>query len=138
MSLQTISPERSWSVEAFCEFWRQPDPARAPAVRGIITDDIVGYWPRPIGVARGALAYHKVIESVLTAQPPMKLKIAEHASTGEFTFIRWIGIVTEGGETIEFDGCDRVRVRGGLVCENYVFCDHPYFEVVAKRLREMQ
>jgi hypothetical protein len=62
-----ISPARSWSVEAFAAFWADPTLSRAQGVRAVITDDIVGYWPRPIGVVRGAAAYYKVIESVLTA-----------------------------------------------------------------------
>jgi hypothetical protein len=94
----------------------------------------VGHWPRPIGIVRGAAAYHRVIEAVLTTRPRLTLQIGEHATTGDFTFIRWIGSV---GETIQFDGCDRVRTRGGQVCENYVFCDHPYFEKVAERLRQI-
>jgi SnoaL-like domain len=136
-SAANIRPARPWSVEAFAAFWADPDPAKVPAIRAVITDDIVGYWPRPIGVVRGAAAYYKVIESVLTAGPRFTLALGEHASTGDFTFIRWIATVTEAGETVQFDGCDRVRTRGGLVCENYVFCDHPFFEKVAGRLRQI-
>lgn len=134
-SAATISPARRWSPEAFEAFWANPDPANLPGVRSVITDDIVGHWPRPIGVVRGAAAYYKVIESVVTAGPRFTLRIGEHATTGAFTFIRWIATVTENGAIEEFYGCDRVRTRGGLVCENYVFCDHPFFEKVAERRR---
>jgi limonene-1,2-epoxide hydrolase len=125
---------RSWSVDAFIAFWADPDPARLPAVRAILTDDIIGYWPRPIGIVRGASAYFNVIEAVVTGSPRFALAVAEHATSGEFTFIRWIATVADGAGVVQFDGCDRVRTRDGLVCENYVFCDHPYFEKVADRL----
>src|SRR5438477_48798 len=35
---------RHWSVDAFLAFWRKPDVSR---VMGSLTEDIVGYWPRP-------------------------------------------------------------------------------------------
>ena len=133
----SMSPPRSWSVATFGSSWADPDLARAPGVRAVITDDIVGYWPRPIGVVRGAAAYYKVIESVLTAGPRFSLAIGEHAWTGEFTFIRWIATVADKDDTVQFNGCDRVRTRMGLVCENYVFCDHPFFETVARRLSQI-
>jgi len=34
----------------------------------------------------------------------------------------------------EFTGCDRVKTRDGHVCENYVFCDDPFFARVAAEL----
>jgi len=34
----------------------------------------------------------------------------------------------------EFTGCDRVQTRDGHVCENYVFCDDPFFVRVAAEL----
>jgi hypothetical protein len=37
------------------------------------------------------------------------------------TFPLWVGCA-----------CDRVGLRGGQ-CENYVFCDPPFFELVAAR-----
>lgn len=83
--------QRAWSVAAFSRFWANPDPARLPAVRSVVTEDIVGYWPRPIGIVRGRDAYLNVIEAVVTAQPQMRLRLGEHAATGDFSFIRWIG-----------------------------------------------
>jgi len=127
----SIAPSRSWSVESFRAFWANPDPKLVAGVRGILTDDIVGYWPRPIGIVRGPAAYTAVIDAVVNSGVRFSLRIGEHASTGDFTFIRWIATTNDG----EFSGCDRLRTRDGKVCENYVFCDHPFFERVAERLR---
>ena len=85
------SPARSWSMEAFGSFWGDPDLAQAPGVRAIITHDIVGHWPRPIGMVRGDAAYYKVIESVLTAEPASLLRSASthrRASSPSFAGLR--------------------------------------------------
>jgi len=125
---------RPWSVESFRTFWANPDPGLLPGVRTILTDDIVGYWPRPIGIVRGAKAYAAVIDAVVhtALEVGFTLRIGEHAATGDCTFIRWIAKVQD---VPEFSGCDRIRVRDGKACENYIFADHPFFELVAKRLR---
>jgi len=130
-------PALTWSVDAFKAFWAKPDPAALTRVPKVLTEDIVGYWPRPIGTVRGAAAYYKTIESVVTAVPDFSLEVGEHASTGDCTFIRWIATATIDGKTEHFSGCDRVRTRGGRVCENYIFCDHPFFDKVAERLRQI-
>ena len=137
MSLSTRPiPVRSWSVEAFGSFWGNPDPVRLQGVKEVITADIVGYWPRSIGVVRGAKNYFEVIDSIVNVRPRFSLKVIESAMTDDLIFIRWIGCIVEGGTTTEFNGCDRVRMRAGLVCENYVFCDHPFFESVAEHMAQ--
>lgn len=132
-----IQTQRGWSVETFRAFWANPDLARLQAVDGIMTDDIVGYWPRPVGTVRGPKAYRKVLEAVVTAGLKFALSVPEFATTGDFTFVRWVAKVEDTSGPIEFNGCDRVRVRNGMVCENYIFCDHPFFERVAARLKEL-
>jgi hypothetical protein len=138
-SAAEISPAhaRTWTVDGFKAFWGKGDPARLPAVRDVLTDDIVGYWPRPIGTTHGLQAYYKVIETIITGTPGFSLTVGEHASGGEFTFIRWIATIADAGRTERFTGCDRVRTRNGLVCENYIFCDHPFFERVAAQLEQI-
>ncbi|MEX0840064.1 MAG: nuclear transport factor 2 family protein [Parvibaculum sp.] len=135
MSLATAAqPRRRWSPEGFMAFWAKPDPLLLPGIFDVITNDIVGYWPRPIGTVRDPEPYMKVIAALLEECPDFSLKVPEHASTGDFHFIRWVATGTGPEGRFEFTGCDRVRTRDGLVCENYVFCDHPFFVRVAARL----
>ena len=135
MSLATAAqPRRAWSPEGFKAFWAKPDPSLLLGIFEVITDDIVGYWPRPIGTVREPKPYMKVIAAILDECPDFSLAVPEHASTGDFHFIRWVATGTGPDGRFEFTGCDRVCTRDGLVCENYVFCDHPFFERVAARL----
>src|SRR5436190_13647607 len=118
----TVLPARQWTIDAFKTFWAKPDASQLPAILSIVTDDIVGYWPRPIGEIRSPRPYLKVIADILTMCPDFSLVVPEHATTGDFTFVRWIATGTGPLGRFEFTGCDRVRTRAGLVCENYIFC----------------
>ncbi len=126
-----IESGRRWSVEAFAAFWRKPDASR---VSGVLTDDIVGHWPRPIGLVRGPGPYVDVIAAIVKTCPDFGVRIAEHAVSGDFAFLRWIATGTGPDGPFEFTGCDRVRTRDGHVCENYIFCDDPFFARVADML----
>ncbi|HZZ34890.1 MAG TPA: nuclear transport factor 2 family protein, partial [Caulobacteraceae bacterium] len=99
----------------------------------ILTDDIVGYWPAPIGVVRGPRPYLQVIADILLTCPDFAVRVAEYAADGDFHFVRWIATGSGPDGAFEFNGCDRLRTREGMVCENYVFCDHPFFARVAAR-----
>ncbi len=127
-------PVRHWSVDSFKAFWASPKLSHVPNILGVVTKDIVGYWPRPIGTIRDPRRYVDVINGILTICPDFSLRIGEHASTGDFHFIRWIATGTGPEGRFEFTGCDRVQTRDGQVCENYVFCDHPFFGRVAEWL----
>lgn len=122
---------RRWSIDSFKAFWVKPDLSRVAAVLGVLTHDVVGYWPRPIGTIRGAHSYRKVIADILVTCPDFSLTAAEYAAEGDFHFVRWIATGTQPDGQFEFTGCDRLRTRNGHVCENYVFCDHPFFSRVA-------
>ena len=122
---------RRWSVDAFIGFWKKPDVSR---VAGFITEDIVGYWPRPIGIVRGVQSYVNVIATMMKLCPDFRLSVPEYATSGNFAFIRWVATGTGPDGPFEFTGCDRVQTRDGLVCENYVFCDDPFFAEVAAEL----
>ena len=120
-----------WTIDTFKAFWAKPDPAYLPAVAGIVTDDLVGYWPRPIGTVRGRNPYMKVLADILAVCPDFSVAVAEYAASGDFHFVRWIATGTGPDGPFEFTGTDRLRTRAGLVCENYIFCDDPFFERVA-------
>ena len=123
-----------WTVDTFRRFWAKPDIAGLRAIDRLCTQDIVGYWPRPIGLVRGLKAYAAVIEDLLLTVPDLSLQVPDHATSGDLAFVRWIATGTAAnGQRFEANGCDRVRLRGPLVCENYVFCDHPFFAAVADR-----
>ena len=125
------STSRHWSVEAFAAFWKKPDASRTQEV---LTEDIVGHWPRPIGDVRGRRDYVNVIATMLRVAPDFTVRVEEHASSGDLTFIRWVATMTGPDGKAEFGGCDRVRTRNGQVCENYVFCDHPFFALVGGQI----
>ena len=123
-----------WTVDAFRSFWANPDPARIPGVRHVIAHDIVGHWPRSIGQVHGAEAYVKVIAAVVRCDPRIRLEVAKAASSDDSTFVHWVGTVGLGGSARRFHGCDHLRMKNGLVVENYVFCEDPWFERVAGAL----
>ena len=129
-SASTIPAEqgRRWTVESFAGFWKKPDASR---VSGVLTEDVVGHWPRPIGVVRGAPAYVNVIATILQVCPDFTVTVAEHAATGDFTFIRWVATGTAPEGRFEFAGVDRVQTRNGRVCENRIYCDDPFFARIA-------
>jgi hypothetical protein len=127
---------RAWSIDGFKRFWSRPDAALVPLINELATSDIVGYWPRPIGAVRGAAPYVAVIDAVLRAGPDLSLKVHEYARAGDLHFVRWVGTVTTREGRVEFNGCDRLKTTAdSRVCENYVFCDHPFFADVAALLR---
>src|ERR671936_582713 len=126
-------PGRRWSVESFAGFWKKPDASR---VLGVLTEDVVGYWPRPIGIVRGPRAYVDVIAAILNVCPDFTVSVAEHAATGDFTFIRWVATGTAPEGRFEFSGVDRVQTRNGHVCANRIYCDDPFFARVAAKVEE--
>jgi hypothetical protein len=130
---ELLQQRRRWTPDGFKAFWHKPkDPWR---VLEAVTDDVVGYWPGPIGVVRGARNYVQVIVTLLEVCPDFSLEVPEVAISGDLNFVRWIAHGTGPSGAFRFNGCDRVRLRDGVVCENYVFCDDPFFGLVADRLK---
>jgi ketosteroid isomerase-like protein len=115
-----------WTTDLFAEFWAAPDLTYIPS---IITDDVVGYWPGGRTV-RGAEQYMQALEELLTLLPDLRLEVPEHtmSADGEFGFSRWVMHATGANGPFELVGMDRTRVRGGRVCENYVFFDLAQFQ----------
>jgi hypothetical protein len=110
----------------FERFWANPDPALVPAV---LTDDVVGYWAGRDDPVRGREAYTACIEALVEELPDVRVTVAEHASSGELTFIRWVMHATGEHGPFEFTGIDRVKTReDGLVEENRIVCDTAAFE----------
>jgi hypothetical protein len=128
-AVPTPAAAPGWSVDGFAAFWARPD---AKHVARAVTDDVVGWWPGGEPV-RGARDYGQRIARLLEMVPDFRLEVAEHAASGDITFVRWIARGTAGDGPFEFSGVDRVRTRGGLVCENMIFADHPLLHALAER-----
>ena len=129
---EIVNPTRGWTIDGFRAFWAKPDISTVPAIRSRITSDIIGHWPRPIGDIHDPDLYLGVIADMLTVCPDWSLAVPEFAESGDLHFIRWIATGTGSDGRFEFTGCDRVKTTAsGLVCENYVFCDHPFFEQIS-------
>jgi hypothetical protein len=127
----TQTARRAWSVDAFERFWSNPDPALVPRA---LADDVVGYWAGRAEPVRGKEAYTACIAALVEALPGVFVTAAEHASKGEFTFIRWVMHATGQHGPFEFSGIDRVRTDDdGLVAENRIVCDTAAFVELAGR-----
>ena len=128
---------RAWSIEGFRAFWAKPDPALVPRVHDVTADNIVGYWPRPIGKVEGAVPYVAVIAAILRACPDLSLSAPDHARAGDLHFVRWIARGTGPAGRFECNGVDRIRtLADGRIGENYVCSDGELFAWAAAHLRD--
>lgn len=122
---EAATPRRQWSVKSFEAFWDSPEPSRAAAA---LTEDIVGHWAGRQEPVHGRADYTDCITALVNALPDVRVSVAEHAQAGEFTFIRWIMHATGAHGPFEISGIDRVRLRDGLVAENFVVVDTAEFK----------
>ena len=114
-----------WSVDGFAAFWSNPNPGYVPP---LLTEDVVGIWPGAPEPVRGREAYTQVLADLLELMHDLRLEVAEHATNGDYTFVRWIMHATGKHGPFEMSGVDRIRVRDGLVCENIIRLDRGEFE----------
>jgi hypothetical protein len=128
MSTPTTQAEPRWTVEGFASFWADPDINH---VKFILTDDVTGYWTGRDEPYRGKDEYAGCIAALVGAVPGVRVEINEHAESGPYTFIRWTmhGEAANGPFTV--GGMDRIRLRDGLVAENYIVFDSRAFERAA-------
>jgi hypothetical protein len=141
---ETANSTREWTIDGFRAFWAKPDISMVPAIRSTITRGIIGHWPRQIGDILDPDLYLGVITDMLIVYPDWSLAVPELAESGDLHFIRWIATGTDPDGRFESNGCDRVKTNAsGQVCENYIFCDHPFFEQIsasrgANKLRSLE
>ena len=114
--------EVRWGVERFARFWAAPDLTRPS---NELAPDVEGWWPGMTRPLRGVADYTRPLRKLLERVPDFRLEVAEHATNGDFVFIRWIAQGTDRGEPLRFTGVDRIRQKNGQVVENRIFCDHP-------------
>jgi len=126
---QPQSQPHGWSVDRFAAFWNKPDVAQ---VASALTPDVVGYWPGSDEPVRGVADYTQRIADLIALVPDFRLDVAEHATSGDCVFIRWVARGSFEGKPLEFGGVDRVRMRDGLVAENRIYCDHPLIHALAQ------
>jgi len=120
--------DRGATVERFAYFWANPDTA---LLQGAFTEDVEGYFPGDPEPARGPEAYIARIGQFQELLPGLRLEVAEHATNGEFTFIRWVARATGANGPFEFSWMDRVRTRAELVAENIVIFDTAQLKALA-------
>lgn len=116
-----------WSVERFERFWSDPRPLLALVPAGL-TDDIVAYFAGREEPVRGKQPYTDCIVALVEALPGIYITVGEHASSGEFTFVRWIMHATGENGPFELTGVNLVGTRDGLVAENLIVFDTAAFE----------
>lgn len=117
-------PRPTWSVRSFAAFWNEPRTELVPAV---LAPDVIGRWPGEQEPVRGPGPYTARLARLLELLPDVRLEVAESATDGEFTFVRWIMRATGLRGAFEMTGIDRVRVREGLVVENLIVYDTAQF-----------
>ena len=120
----TTSSRIEWSVDGSAAFSANPRPEHVPP---LLTEDVVGIWPGEEPV-RGRDAYTQVLADLLQRLPDLRLEVAEHATNGDVTFVRWIMHATGAHGPFELSGVDRIRLRDGLVCENVIRLDRRELE----------
>jgi SnoaL-like polyketide cyclase len=117
--------KRTWSVDGFRAFWSSPEPAIVPEV---LTDHVIGHWAGRDEPVRGPDDHTRCIAALVTALPDVRLEVAEHAHSGEFTFVRWIMYASGRRGPFQLTGIDRIRQRDGQVAENVIVFDTNTFE----------
>jgi hypothetical protein len=128
------SKPRGWSIEGWAAFWGAPSVEVARArVQTVCAQDITGYWPRQKPI-HGITEYCQRIVDLIELVPDLRLKLEEHATNGEFTFLRWSARGTGPDGPFEITGVDRMRLRERLVVENRIISDGAIFEHFAKRI----
>jgi SnoaL-like domain len=115
------------TVQGFAHFWANPNLSMLPAA---LAEDVVGHFPGDAEPVQGRDNYIARIGRFLDLVPSLRLTVAEHATNGDSTFIRWIARGTGAAGAFEFSGIDRIKVRDGLVVENVVVFDTAVFKTL--------
>lgn len=136
MTQQTATTEartQASIVERFAYFWSHPDTA---LLQGGLAEDVVGHFPGDPEPVRGPDAYIARVGRYLDALPDLRIEVADYSTNGDVTFIRWLARPAGPDGPVEFGGIDCIRLRDGLVAENYVAFDPTQFDAAVSRLRD--
>lgn len=108
-------------ARVYTSFWQSPDRTVVPSV---ITEDIRANWPGAGGIGSGVAHYLRQIDRVLTAVPDIKLEVIDAMAEGETAFLEFRAYGTVDGQSVEFFGIDRFKVRpDGRVYDSKVCFD---------------
>jgi predicted SnoaL-like aldol condensation-catalyzing enzyme len=72
---------------------------------------------------RGVIPYTQALADLLKPLPDMRVSVAEHATSGDVVFVRWIMRASGRTGPFRFTGIDRVRLRDGRVAESVIRFD---------------
>jgi SnoaL-like domain len=118
--MSTARSRLRFSIEHWAAFWANPHPDLAGR---IVTPDVVGHCPGDAETVRGATRYKRRVARLLERIPDLRLEVAEHATNGDFLFVRWIAHGTGPDGAFTFSGVDRIQLRDGLVKEIRTYYD---------------
>lgn len=116
-----------WTVDRFAQFWANPTKVDPAVVALLCTEDVVGHWPGG-DQAKGLEQYTEALNQILDAVPGMRLTVADHATNGDVTFVRWIMHAEGADGPFEMSGIDCLHLRDGLVEENFIRFDRGQLE----------
>ena len=120
-------------MDGWRAFWGAPSPEVAlKRVPTVVTPDVEAVWPRIPGRVRGSGGYARRIVDLLAVVPDLRLELGEHATNGDFVFLRWMARGTGPDGPFEGIGTDRFRLRGGLVAESLIMSDLAVFGALAR------
>ena len=126
-------PSKGWSIDGWRAFWAAASPEVAlKRVPTVVTPDVEAVWPRVPGRLRGSGGYAQRIFDLLAVVPDLRLELGEHATNGDFVFLRWMARGTGPDGPFEGIGTDRFRLRDGLVAESLIMSDLAVFEHLAR------
>ena len=115
--------------DRFERLWEVRDPG---LIADIVAADGQSYWS-----GQGAVAgrdYPDRWQSLVGAVDALEFTVTGRAAQDPYLFIGWHVRATVGGQSVEFDGVDRFRLRGELADEVYVVFDTaPMRELLAPR-----
>jgi SnoaL-like domain len=110
-----------FTIEHWAALWAQPHPELAARV---VTPDVVGFCPGDdTDPVRGVTQYKQRVARFVARFPNLRLEVAEHASNGDFLFVRWIARTAAPARPLMFSGVDRIQLRDGLVKEIRTYFD---------------
>lgn len=126
-------PPLRFSIDHWVAFWANPHPELAARV---VTPDVVGYCPGDDEPARGVTQYKERIARLVDQFPSLRLEVAEHASSGDFLFVRWIAHGAGPDGPFTFSGVDRIQLRDGLVKEIRTYFDPRQLDALDDQRRD--
>jgi hypothetical protein len=125
-------PEAATKLVAnFGRLWRTKDPE---IVGEMVAPEAIANWSG-LDTFRGTDYPDQMRNVMQDLLPDIVLEVTAHAVNGAYVFISWQANASVGGETVEWVGIDRFRLKGDLADEVYaVFDTFPLREAQARAL----